>query len=244
MYNTSLFNAIPSGVRHDGYLNVPRRILESKNLQTDEGVLVAVSELDTFIRDGGAVDQFLNVAVSVCNALPFVISSVASHECLNKLAPIILELFPTSVAAWSESSIGWRVFLELFRTAYFLPIPRPDKHEGIFREMNLLVTNVPPILSLLPRLDWSDDDVDTSASVLSGSDNSPEPWQLNFGSPPKLTKSQRKEVKKWEQVERRVEQQLDKFEEALATLGHDLPVSEEEADVLATMLLFKCRNDG
>lgn len=109
--------------------------------------------------------------------------------------------------------------------------------------MAVLARNVPRILSLLPRLDWSDD-TDTSMSVLSSSDTSPEPSRLTSGSPTsKLTKGQRKEAKKWKQVERRVEHQLDEFEEALAALGHDLPVSGEGAEVLAAMLLFKCRNE-
>ncbi|VDC07516.1 unnamed protein product [Peniophora sp. CBMAI 1063] len=228
-------------MRMRGDMDVPERLLQSNRLQTDEGVRLALSELGAFIKGGGAVERFLDAAVSVCNSLPFVIS-VASSECIDTVAPAILGLFPISAPAWSETLLGWRIFLELFRTAYFLPVPRSDKHEVIFREMNVLVANVPPVLTLLPRLDWSDD-ISTLSSSLSGSDATPEPWQLNFGSPPRLTKGQRKQAKKWAQVERRAEQQLDKFEEALAALGHDLPVSQEEADVLAAMLLFKCRNE-
>lgn len=80
MYNTSLFNAKSTSLR-GGDFNVPRRMLQSNLLQTDEGVLLAVSELDAFIQGGGAVDQFLEAAVSVCNALPFVVSGKRFLSC-------------------------------------------------------------------------------------------------------------------------------------------------------------------
>ena len=72
MCNTSLLNAESIRIRGDS--NVPQRILQSCSLQSDEDVRLAVCELGVFVEGGGAVDQFLDAAVSVCNSLPYVIS--------------------------------------------------------------------------------------------------------------------------------------------------------------------------
>ena len=73
MCNTSLLNAESNCIRGD--LNVPQRILQScSRIQSDEDVRLAVCELGVFVEGGGAVDQFLDAAVSVCNSLPYVIS--------------------------------------------------------------------------------------------------------------------------------------------------------------------------
>ena len=61
-------------MRTHGDIDVPERLLQSNHLQTDEGVRLALSELDAFIKGGGAMERFLDAAASVCNSLPFVIS--------------------------------------------------------------------------------------------------------------------------------------------------------------------------
>ena len=72
MCNTSLLNAESIRIRGDS--NVPQRILQSCSLQSDEDVRLAVSELVAFVEGGGAMEDFLDIAVSVCNALSFVVS--------------------------------------------------------------------------------------------------------------------------------------------------------------------------